>query len=204
MSTNPFLLAASAAAIVTAMGAPANAGCGGCEVIGPAVMAAPVVEPVTVMQPVQAYQPVTVMQPVEVYQPVQVMQPVAPIAQIAVAPAATVVSGWDTGNCGCGRSAGFAASGPLFVVNQGPDYSGPGIQIPYGSVDVAGYTGPGAYPYVSSPLYGPGYGPGFGYGAGYGYRYGAARWHGYARARYAYHGGYGYHGGYAYRGHWHR
>ena len=32
--------------------------------------------------------------------------------------------------CNCGRSVGYAPS-PLYVVNQGPEYSGPGMMVPY-------------------------------------------------------------------------
>ncbi len=60
------------------------------------------------------------------------------------------------------------APAPIYVVNQGPDYTGPGIEVPYHTwTPVASDVWPGSYPYFS------------GYGYGYGYRYGVAH-----RARY--------------------
>lgn len=65
---------------------------------------------------------------------------------------------WGAG-CGCGQS--------LYVVNQGPDYTGPGIMIPYRTWSPAAAYGPAyAYPYVG--------GYGYRYGYRYGYHYG---WH---------------------------
>lgn len=49
---------------------------------------------------------------------------------------------------------------PIYVVNQGPVYSGPGIYaVPTFSEGGFAYRGP--YPYVNGPVwgYGPGYGP---------------------------------------------
>lgn len=84
--------------------------------------------------------------------------------------------------CGC-HSAVFAppfgpvpiAPAPIYVVNQGPEYSGPGIMVPY---------------HTWRPT--PGYGPVFGYphhahfGYGYHYRFGYGRGWGYG-AHLAYH-----------------
>ena len=66
--------------------------------------------------------------------------------------------GWG-GGCGCcgGCSglfiAGFAAvPTPIYVVNQGPDYSGPGVMVPYGTYSP--YNGvAGRYPYVGDYAY---------------------------------------------------
>lgn len=60
--------------------------------------------------------------------------------------------GW--GGCGCCGgcrglfTAGFAAvPAPIYVVNQGPYYSGPGVMVPYGTYSpYNGVAGP--YPYV--------------------------------------------------------
>jgi hypothetical protein len=88
-----------------------------------------------------------------------------------VAPAPIVVGGWGGsvgwgggwgGGCGCGACGcrgliggygGWGAPSPLYVVNQGPAYTGPGLMVPYG-----GYTPDTAYaPAVDYP-YVPGYG----------------------------------------------
>jgi hypothetical protein len=83
-------------------------------------------------------------------------QPVAP------SPAPFAAGSWGTG-CGCGRSVVYAAPAvapaPLYVANQGPDYSGPGIMNPYRTyMPAAPATN---YPYIP----GYGYGPRYGYGA---------------------------------------
>jgi hypothetical protein len=87
-------------------------------------------------------------------------QPVAP----APPPVPVTVSTWTAG-CGCQQPVAYAAPvvqpmpiapAPIYVVNQGPDYTGPGIMVPYhtwSSVPV--YAPPTAYPYA----------PGYGYGA---------------------------------------
>jgi hypothetical protein len=109
-------------------------------------------------------------------------QPVAPLPP----PPPPAGVGWTTG-CGC-HSVVFAppfgpaleptpiAPAPIYVVNQGPEYSGPGIMVPY---------------HTWRPT--PGYGPAFGYphrphfGYGYHYRYGVG-FHGWRYpARLAYH-----------------
>ena len=92
-----------------------------------------------------------------------------------VMPAPAPVATWGTG-CGCGQSVVYAeapvvepqiAAAPIYVVDQGPEYSGPGIMIPYRTWSPAV---PAAidYPYVSG---------------GYGYGYGGSYHHG---LRYAY------------------
>lgn len=60
------------------------------------------------------------------------------------------------GSCGgcCARTAAYVTS-PLYVVNQGPVYSGPGMMIPYQTYSPETAYAPAVnYPYV----------PGFGYG----------------------------------------
>lgn len=56
-------------------------------------------------------------------------------------------------SCDCGRAVGYAPS-PLYVVNQGPEYSGAGMMVPYQAYS------PGAAfaPAINYPYVGPGYG----------------------------------------------
>ncbi len=141
-----FLTVGSTSAAFACCGAPAYApapayyapaGCGGC-----------------------APAPVTYVPAVEVAPPPPPVQ---------VAPPA-----WS-GGCGCGQQVVYAAPpvevtpiapAPIYVVNQGPDYSGPGIMVPYHTYSPAAAWAPAnGYPYVR----GPGYG--YGYGSGYGYRH---------------------------------
>lgn len=102
-------------------------------------------------------------------------QPVLP------APAPVVYSGWSgCGHCGGGLfsyapavEAIAVAPAPIYIVNQGPDYTGPGIMTPFHTWrPSASYVVPGTYPYA------------YGYHR-YGYRH--AFWHRY---------GYGVHRGY--------
>jgi hypothetical protein len=109
-------------------------------------------------------------------------------AQPVMPAPAPVVGIWASGGCGCNNLISYAtpaveaiavAPSPIYVVNQGPDYTGPGIMTPYHTwTPSASYVVPGAYPYVS------------GYGAAY-HRYGYVRrpvyWH-----RYGYGVRYGY------------
>jgi hypothetical protein len=87
--------------------------------------------------------------------------PLATYAQPAV--------GWG-GGCGCsgcGGGGGYAtpaieptpiAPSPIYVVNQGPDYTGPGIMVPYRVYGPgAGYAPPPAYSYVAGEPYPAGY-----------------------------------------------
>ena len=114
-------------------------------------------------------------------QPVAVQPAVLPVA---VAPAPVAVDHWDTGGCawggcggfglggfgsggcgcgscgGCGGSVVYApaapavAPAPFYMVNQGPEYSGPGFMIPYGTYSPgAALAAPGGYPYVGTPGY---------------------------------------------------
>lgn len=53
------------------------------------------------------------------------------------------------------------APAPIYVVNQGPDFTGPGIMVPYHTYAPAAAFAPAIdYPYVPGPGYG--YGPGYG------------------------------------------
>ena len=151
----------------TGFGSGCGSCCGGCG--------ATVAQPVIVQQPVVVPQPVVVQQPVFVPQPV-VAQP----APVMVAAAPIAVDHWDANGCGgcasscdswhpCGPSVGYYTNpsftpAPAYVVNQGPDYSGPGLMLPNGGVysPLAGIADPAAYPYV----------PGLGYRVGPGYAYG--------------------------------
>ena len=86
-------------------------------------------------------------------------QPVAPATVLyaePVAPAPVVYSGWSgCGHCGS-HLLSYApaiepiaiAPAPIYVVNQGPDYTGPGIMAPYHTwTPSASYVVPGAYPW---------------------------------------------------------
>jgi hypothetical protein len=167
MSVYRTILVACAIACVTVFTSAAFAQCGGCG----AVAVVPV-------------QPVLV-QPVVEVQPIVVEPAVVPV--VPVAPAPIGVSCWDTngfcgggcgggcgcggGGCGCGGggcggcggcSSTFGyhpvAPAPLYVVNQGPEYSGPGLTVPFGTYSPAtNVAAPGAYPYVAGRGYG--YGP---------------------------------------------
>jgi hypothetical protein len=64
-----------------------------------------------------------------------------------------------TGCAGCGRPVAHGpAPTPIYVVNQGPQYSGPGFMIPFKTYSPAtGLAWPGRYPYISGRGYGPHY-----------------------------------------------
>jgi hypothetical protein len=169
-------LAAVTGLFATVMAQAAFAGCGGCG--GYAVTYAyPAAQLVYAAPPVQ---------------PVVLAVP-APV--IPIAPAPIAVNNWDTngwgawggcgcGGCGCGGGAGLVAyaqpvaPGPsYYVVNQGPEYSGPGFMIPYGSWSPqADLAVPGEYPYVG----------------GYGYRHRYGMYPRYAYHHRWHHYGYGY------------
>jgi hypothetical protein len=87
--------------------------------------------------------------------------------------------GGGCGGCGgCSTTFGYhpVAPSPLYVVNQGPEYSGPGLTVPFGTYSPAtNVAAPGAYPYVG------------GSGYDYGHRYARP----YYRSRYTYQS-YGY------------
>lgn len=164
MSFHRVVLVACTAVFAAILSSAAFAQCGGCGVV-----------PMTYVQPV-AVQPVVV-QPVIETQPV-IVQPVIPA--VPVAPAPIAVDHWDTngwcgccggcgcggcgcGGCGCGGCGSTAVvASPLYVVNQGPEYSGPGLMVPFGTYSPAtNVAAPGQYPYVVGPGYG--YGPRYPY-----------------------------------------
>jgi hypothetical protein len=69
--------------------------------------------------------------------------------------AAPVVS-YASSGCGCGSHAlayaqpTVVAPSPIYVVNQGPNYVGPGVMVPYRTYSRAAYYAPASdYPYVS-------------------------------------------------------
>jgi hypothetical protein len=72
--------------------------------------------------------------------------------------------------CGnCGVPAVYTTPAPLYVVNQGPAYEGPGLMVPYHS-----YAPSAEYaPAPATPPYEGGYGGGYagGYGGGYAHPY---------------------------------
>jgi len=86
--------------------------------------------------------------------------------------------GWAaSGGCGgCGALVGYSEPSPqLYVVNQGPDYSGPGLTVPYATYSPeAAYAPATDYPYV----------PGYGYGRPAYPHYYTHRYYG---GRYAFH-----------------
>jgi hypothetical protein len=169
-------LVACATLFAAAMTSAAFAGCGGC---GGGFVVQTYAQPLVYAAPVYAPPPLP---PVEYVAPVYAA-PIAlppPVAPLPIVAAPIAVDHWDTGGwagCGCNRGlfAGSAFGGPglapapIYIVNQGPEYSGPGIMIPYNTYSPeAGLPTPGTYPYIGR----------------YGYpRYG----HPYYRARYAYH-----------------
>ena len=76
-----------------------------------------------------------------------------------------------TGCGGCGRSVVYTAPAPVYMVNQGPEYSGPGLIVPYRAYNpVDAYMPATNFPYVG------------GYGH-WGYRH---HWHHYAHHGYMY------------------
>lgn len=128
----------------------------------------------------------------------------APVAPAP--PPAPVVWGGGCGcACGCrGLLLSYAtpavepmpvAPAPIYVVNQGPDYTGPGIMVPYHTWTPAqSYVTPGAYPYLRGWGYGYGY-RGYGY-RGWGYGYGVHRAFYAPGVHVAFHGGFYGHGFY--------
>jgi hypothetical protein len=77
--------------------------------------------------------------------------------------------GGYSGCGGCGVPAVYTTPAPLYVVNQGPAFEGPGLVVPYHSyAPPVEYAPPPAY-----PPYGGGYAGGYagGYGGGYAHRY---------------------------------
>ena len=73
--------------------------------------------------------------------------------------------GYNNGCGNCGVPAVYTTPAPLYVVNQGPAFEGPGLMVPYHS-----YAPPVEYaPPPVSPPYAGGYAGG--YGGGYAHRY---------------------------------
>jgi hypothetical protein len=150
MSFRRTILAACAAALATVISSAAFAQCGGCGAV-------------TYVQPI-AIQPVVQVQPIFV-------EPVVPVAVAPIAVDHWDANGWGCGCCGgcgcggCGAAFGYRAAvvpSPFYVVNQGPEYSGPGLTVPFGTYSPAtNLAAPGQYPYVSGPRYG--YGPRYPY-----------------------------------------
>jgi hypothetical protein len=188
-------LIALTALIVGGVDAPSFADCGTCGPSAPIVYAQPVQQPpfapggcgrcgFAPYPPSIAYAPPA---------PPALMPAPVPVASAPIA-----VDHWDTGGygacgglggllggfggcngCGCRGAAAYAPS-PLYVVNQGPQYSGPGLMVPYRTYSPAAALTPAInYPYV---------------GLRYGYR-----WRGYYGPRFAYHRRYSHPRPYGYR-----
>ena len=156
----------------------------------------------------------------------------APSAAIVYAQPVAPLPAPVTFGCGCGhQSLVYAeppieptpiAPAPIYVVNQGPEYEGPGITVPYHTWAPVSAYGPAAeYPYRAGYGLGYGYGPRYGlgygyrhrYGLGYGYRHGLGFRYGFGPrpwrfgARFAYQrhfGGYPMHRWPMLRHHWYR
>jgi hypothetical protein len=118
--------------------------------------------------------------PVATYEEVPVTTYAQPIAPAPI----------QVGGCGCGASGLFTAAPwvapqPLYVVNQGPDYTGPGLMEPYRTYNPAPLYAPtSSYPYVSGyhrhGYWGARYASGehaFHHGHGSGFYQPGPRWH---------------------------
>jgi hypothetical protein len=82
--------------------------------------------------------------------------------------------GYNSGCGNCGVPAVYTTPAPLYVVNQGPDFEGPGLMVPYHSyAPPAQYAPPPGYPPYAGGYAGGGYGGGYGrgYGGGYAHPY---------------------------------
>ena len=171
----------------------AQPGCGGCGTVAyaPIIYATPI-----------APQPIAVGcggcgAPVTCCAPSVAVTYAAPVAQWGVgcggcgAPVGYGgYGGYGGGYSGCGNCgvpAVYTTPAPLYVVNQGPAFEGPGLFVPYHS-----YAPPAEYaPAPAYPPYAGGYGGGYGgggYGGGYGnplrpYYHHAAYGAGYYRPR---------------------
>jgi hypothetical protein len=158
-------LVACAAFFATGMASVAFAGCGGC---GGGFVVETYAQPMVYAPPV-GYAPPAFEYAPQAYAPPPVALPPPPLP---IAPAPIAVDHWDTGGrggcgCGCGCNRGFFGGGslfggpgpaPIYIVNQGPEYSGPGIMVPYTAyAPEAGLAAPGTYPYIGRYGY-PGYG----------------------------------------------
>lgn len=169
-------LAAVAALFTTvAMTSVASAQCGSCGGYGGfAATYAPAVG--TYVPPMAYVSPPLTYAPPMAYGPLYA--PALPAPLPITTPAPLGVESWDTGGwaaggwgggcgcggCGCGHRGFFTygvAVTPLYVVNQGPQFLGPGMMIPFSPYSpAAGLAAPGAYPYIGRPAYYP-----YGYGA---------------------------------------
>src|SRR5580704_19360848 len=81
--------------------------------------------------------------------------------------------GYNNGCGNCGVPAVYTTPAPLYVVNQGPAFEGPGLMVPYHSyAPPVEYAPPPAYPPYAGG-YAGGYGGAYGggYGGGYAHRY---------------------------------
>ena len=169
MSFYRAMIAALVALFVTGTASVALAGCGGCGWSAVAPFAYPPA-PLYVSGGCGGCGSVAV----TFAPPVAYAPPAFAPAPPPIAPAPIAVDHWDTGGwggcgcgrCGCGRAAEYAvpvAPAPIFVVNQGPEYTGPGIMVPYHTyspqADLAVLYD---YPYISAPGYGHRYGYGYG------------------------------------------
>lgn len=106
-------------------------------------------------------------------------------APTAAATFAAPVAPTPTWGTGCGACGVRTRPAPLYVVNQGPEYTGPGVMVPYRT-----WVRPAAY---VPPPYGPAYYRWHHYGHGYGYRA-----HAFNHTRYMFRGP--YHPGHGWRG----
>jgi hypothetical protein len=81
--------------------------------------------------------------------------------------------GYGGGYSGCGNCGGpavYTTPAPLYVVNQGPDFEGPGLMVPYHSyAPPVEYAPPPVYPPYAGGYAGGGYAGGYGAGYGGGY-----------------------------------
>ncbi len=215
MSFHRVMIAALAALFVTGTASVALAGCSSCGWGGLAPFAyAPA--PLYVSGGCGGCGSLAVTYAPPVYAP-----PAFAPAPPPIAPAPIAVDHWDTGgcgwggcgsvgcscgSCGCGRGLlyGLAAvPGPIYVVNQGPEYTGPGIMVPYHTYSPqAGFVAPSDYPYIS----GRGYGYGYRHGYAHPYYHGAGPRFAFGERAYAHPNHYGYGpAGYGHRyGHPHR
>ena len=95
--------------------------------------------------------------------------------------------GYGGGYSGCGNCGGpavYTTPAPLYVVNQGPAFEGPGLMVPYHSyAPPVEYAPPPAYPPYAGGGYAGGYAGGYGGGYGGGYAHRVAYGGGYYRPR---------------------
>jgi hypothetical protein len=148
----------------------AQNGCGGCgtAVYAPVIYAVPIAPAPIAVGCGNCGAPVTCCAPsVAIY--------AAPVAQWSGGcGGCTAPVGYGGGYSGCGNCgvpAVYTTPAPLYVVNQGPDFEGPGLMVPYHSyAPPAQYAPPPAYPPYAGGYAGGGYAGG-GYGGGYAHHY---------------------------------